>query len=107
MLELFFRMKCIRRTTRTTHKIDRQKSRLRFKVQRLKGLPDSARIKIHIALSFSEQAERLSLPDQIQEVIQRFMSESEQQLASYRAELSRSQQETLIGTMVSHFSDEP
>ena len=75
------------------------------KVQRLEGLPilDSARIKIHIALSFSEQAERLSLPDQIQEVIQRFMSESEQQLASYRAELSRSQQETLIGTMVSHF----
>ena len=74
------------------------------KVQRLEGLPDSARIKIHIALSFSEQAERLSLPDQIQEVIQRFMSESEQQLASYRAELSRSQQETLIGTMVSHFA---
>merc|ERR1719220_1775067 len=39
-------------------------------------------------------AERLSLPDQIQEVIQRFMTDSEQQLASYRAELSRSQQET-------------
>ena len=50
--------------------------------------------------SLPEQAERLSLPDQIQEVIQRFMSDSEQQLASYNAELSRSQQETLIGTMV-------
>ena len=41
------------------------------------------------------------MPDQIQEVIKRFMSDGEQQLASYRAELSRSQQETLIGTMVS------
>ena len=49
----------------------------------------------------SEQAERLSLPDQIQGVIEKFMSGSEQQLASYRAELTVSQQETLIGTMVS------
>ena len=47
------------------------------------------------------QAERITLPEQIQEVIQRFMSESETQLAAYRAELSRAQQETLIGTMVS------
>ena len=52
--------------------------------------------------SLPEQAERLSLPHQIQEVIQGFMNDSEQQLASYHAELSRSQQETFIGTMVSY-----